>query len=109
MTETKSSWVTAKPAEIRSKIVELAKQGMAPEKIGLVLRDQHGIPKAKLLGLKISKVLKEEKLWNDYEKANLEKKIEKLTKHSTKNSHDYKSIRVLVKKSAQLNTLSKKR
>ncbi len=109
MGESKSSWVTAKPAEIRTKIVELAKQGMPPEKIGLVLRDQHGIPKAKLLGLKIGKILKEEKLWNDYEKANLEKGIENLTKHTGKNIHDYKAIRVLVKKSAHLVKISKKR
>lgn len=109
MAEAKSSWVTAKPAEIRSKIVELARQGMPPEKIGLVLRDQHGIPKAKLLGLKIGKVLKEEKLWNDYEKANLEGHIEKLTKHTAKNTHDYKAIRVLVKRAAHLTKISKKR
>ncbi len=97
MTETKASWVTTKPEEIKKKILELAEQGLTAEKIGLVLRDQHGIPKVKLLGMKISKVLKENNKWSDPQMINMENKIEKLTKHSAKHKHDYKASRVLVK------------
>ncbi len=101
MTETKASWVTAKPEEVKEKILELAKQGMPAEKIGLVLRDQHGIPKAKLLGIKISKVLRAANIEVNSELVNNQKKIENLGKHAVKNKHDYKAQRSLVKHSAK--------
>ncbi len=108
MTETKASWVTAKPEEVKAKIIELAKQGTPPEKIGLVLRDQHGIPKAKLLGIKLSTVLKEAKLWQDSEAKNNEKKIDVLNKHIEKNKHDYTAQRSLIKQAAKHNFLKER-
>ena len=101
MSETKASWVTAKPEEVKAKILELAKQGMPSEKIGLFLRDQQGIPKSKLLGIKISKVLKEAKSYNDSETINTQKKVEILQKHSAKHKHDYKAARSLTKNTAK--------
>lgn len=106
MTEAKASWVTAKPEEIKAKIIELAKQGTSPEKIGLVLRDQAGIPRAKLLGIKISRVLKEARL--EVESKIAEKKIENLQKHSSKHKHDYKATRSLTKNTARVNLLKKR-
>ena len=52
----KADWTKFKPVEVEKIIVDLARQGIAPEKIGLILRDQHGIPKAKLLGIKIKEI-----------------------------------------------------
>lgn len=108
MSETKTSWVTAKPEEIKKHIEELAKKGMSAEKIGLVLRDQHGIPKAKVLGIKIGKILRESKLWKDGEAENRGKKIERVTKHAAHHKHDYKAIRSLTRHTA-LHTLLSKR
>jgi small subunit ribosomal protein S15 len=101
MSETKATWVTAKPEEIKAKIIELAKQGMPAEKIGLVLRDQEGIPRAKLLGIKVSKILRDTKAYNDSETINTDKKIEVLQKHSAKHKHDYKAARSLTKNTAK--------
>lgn len=101
MTE-KADWTKAKPSEVEKIIVDLGKEGVDPEKIGLILRDQHGIPKVKLLGLRVKKVLAKNKIFIDSEKNNLVKKIEKLGKHSEKNHHDYTAIRKAVMYSAIL-------
>lgn len=95
-----TDWTKIKPAEIEKIILDLARQGVPREKIGLILRDQHGVPKVKLLGLKIKKVLEKNKIDSDSEKKNLSNKIEKLNKHSAKNKHDYTAIRKAVMYSA---------
>jgi len=101
MTE-KADWAKMKPADVEKIILDLGKQGIPLAKIGLILRDQHGIPKAKLLGLKIKKVLAKHKIHADPEKDNLIKKIETLSKHSEKNHHDYTAMRKGVMYSAIL-------
>jgi len=98
----KADWTKMKQADVEKIIVDLGKQGMQPEKIGLILRDQHGIPQAKLLGLKVNKVLAKNKIIVDSQKNNLVKKIEKLGRHSEKNHHDYTAIRKAVMYSAIL-------
>ena len=109
MAETKASWVTAKPEDVKSKIIELAKQGMTSEKIGLVLRDQHGIPRAKLLGVRVKAVLLEAGLWQDGEHVALSAKVDKLSKHVAKHKHDYKGERSLVRNTVRVKKLSQKR
>ena len=101
MTE-KADWTKMKPAEVEKIIVSLGKDGVPPAKIGLILRDQHGIPKAKLLGIKVNKVLAKNKILVDSQKNHLLEKIEKLGKHSEKNHHDYTAIRKAVMYSAIL-------
>lgn len=109
MTETKANWLTAKPEEVKKQILELAKQGMNAEKIGLVLRDQQGIPRAKMIGLKISKVLREANLWRNTEEEKREKKIDIVSKHAAIHKHDYKAIRSLTRITALNTRLKKKR
>lgn len=103
----KADWTKIKPAELEKIIVELARQGNAPEKIGLILRDQHGVPKAKLLGVKVGKILAKNKLGTDSEKKNISNKIEGLKKHSEKNKHDYTAMRKAVMYSARINKREK--
>lgn len=103
----KADWTKIKPTDIEQIIVELARQGNAPEKIGLILRDQHGVPKAKLLGLRVGKILQKNKLAIDSEKKNISNKIEGLKKHSTKNKHDYTAMRKAVMYSATINRRAK--
>lgn len=109
MTEAKASWVTAKPEDIKKQIIELAKQGMTSEKIGLVLRDQHGIPKARVIGIKIGKVLREANVWVDSENEGRAKKIETSSKHAATHKHDYTSIRSLTRTKALHAQRNKKR
>lgn len=109
MAESKANWVTAKPEEIKKQIIELAKQGLTSDKIGLVLRDQHGIPKARVLGIRIGHVLREAKVWKDAEAEVREKKIETISKHAAKHKHDYKAVRTLTRITALHSSRNKKR
>lgn len=53
-------WLIFSPEEIEMLIVELARKGYGPSMIGIILRDQYGIPLVKpILGKKITKVLEE--------------------------------------------------
>lgn len=97
MTSEKADWVKIKPEELKKLVIELAKKGESPAKIGLILRDKHGIPKAKLLGKRISEILEEAKIPYNSEKDALKKKIEKITKHIEKNKHDKGARRPITK------------
>jgi ribosomal protein S15P/S13E len=103
----KADWTKIKTTEIEKTIIDLARQGNPPEKIGLILRDQHGIPKSKLLGIRIGKILIKNKLESNSERKNILNKIEKLKKHFEKNKHDYTSIRKAVMYSAKINKKEK--
>lgn len=95
--EKKADWVTYKPAEIEDIIVKLAKSGMGSAKIGLVLRDQYGIPSARMFTQKrIAKVLKEKSLYPKdlpEDMFNLVRRAVNLHNHLQKNKHDYTSLR----------------
>ena len=91
-------WVKMKPAELEKLVIELYKQGESTAKIGLLLRDKHGIPKAKLLGKKITKILKDAKIEVKSEKEKIQKEMEELNRHLEKNKHDITAKRCLMKK-----------
>jgi small subunit ribosomal protein S15 len=57
------SWVKLTPEEIESLVVKYAKEGYPPSIIGIILRDQHGVPLVKqVTGKTIKQILKENKL-----------------------------------------------
>ena len=93
----KADWVKIKPAELEKIVVELYKQDKSLAKIGLVLRDQYGIPKAKLLGRKIKKILTDAKVQLRSDADAIQKKIDTLNKHIEKNKHDQPAKKKLVK------------
>ena len=98
MTSTKPDWVTLKPAELEKIVLDLHKKGNTPAKIGLILRDKHGVPKAKLLGKRITKIIEDAGETIKPEKTFVEEKIKNLEEHGKKNKHDYTSQRSLTKK-----------
>ncbi|PVV01327.1 hypothetical protein BB560_004254 [Smittium megazygosporum] len=56
---TPPSWVKTSPEEVCSTICKLAKKGVTPSQIGVVLRDSHGIPIVRFVtGNKIVRILK---------------------------------------------------
>ena len=60
---TPPTWLTLRPEDIELLIEELAKKGYGPSMIGIILRDQFGVPLVKpILGKKITKVLEEKGL-----------------------------------------------
>jgi small subunit ribosomal protein S15 len=98
MAEKKPEWVKMKPSEVESLVIELAKKGETPEKIGLILRDSHGIPKVKLVGKRIMQILRDAKVSVVSQKENYQKKISIIEQHIAKNKHDYTAQRSLNKK-----------
>ena len=53
-------WCRYQPEEVETLVIRLAKEGHNPSKIGLILRDQHGIPLTKpIVGRSVSQLLKE--------------------------------------------------
>ena len=85
------SWVRYKPKEVEMLVVKMAKEGMSPSKIGLVLRDSYGVPDAKqVLKKTITKFLKEKDLGKDIPEdlMSLIKRSILLKKHLEKNHKD---------------------
>lgn len=107
MTEAKPDWVKTKPAELEKMIIELGKEGHSPAKIGTILRDKHGIPKAKLLGVKVVQVLTKAKMPPKTETEAIQEKLKKIEAHVAKNKHDYPAQRAHSKNLWIINKLSK--
>jgi ribosomal protein S15P/S13E len=104
----KIEWSKMKPSEVEAIIVEEGKKGLSPEKIGLVLRDKHAVPKAKAFGLKIRKVLQKNNLKVLGEEERLTAKIEKLNNHNKNHKHDYMPKRRAVMYGARIRKIKKK-
>lgn len=96
----KPVWLKYTKEEVEAIILKLANKGMTSEKIGLVLRDQYGIPKAKILGIKIKEVLKDK--YQDANVLNLRKKVEKINEHYKSNKQDKRAERSLIISKAKL-------
>lgn len=94
-------------AEVKKLVLELHKQGLSNEKIGLVLRDSHGIAKAKLYGKRIGQILKEEGIITSPDMTNLKNRAENLKLHIDKNKQDKKARRALIIKEAKMMKLKK--
>src|ERR1043165_768956 len=56
---TPPSWLKTTPDDVREQIFKLAKKGLTPSQIGVILRDSHGIAQVKsVTGSKILRILK---------------------------------------------------
>lgn len=100
-------WIKTKQADLEKTILDLSKKNTSLEKIGLILRDKHGVPKAKLiLNKRISKILKDVDIKN-LEKTRVNKKIGDLKEHLKNNKHDYPASRALTKQLWVLRKLTK--
>ncbi len=93
--------------EVEKIIVDLAKQGNSSERIGLILRDQHGIPRAKNLGIKIGKIMEKNGFDKNKDKANIISKIKNLGEHFKKNKHDYTAQRKAVMYASRVKKMEK--
>ena len=103
-------WVRYKKGEIEEIVVKLAKEGNSTSKIGLILRDQYGIPFVKLLtGKTISQIMKDEKIYPKFPEDifNLLKQSVNLRNHLEKNKTDYTSKRGLELLESKIRRLGK--
>ncbi|MCK4497377.1 MAG: 30S ribosomal protein S15 [Candidatus Aenigmarchaeota archaeon] len=106
----KAAWVKYKPNEIEEIIVKLAKKGYSSARIGLVLRDQYGIPSTRIMTKeKISKILKNHNLYPELpeDMYNLIKRAVDLIAHMEKNKKDYISKRGLELTESKIRRIAK--
>lgn len=84
-------WQKASAADVNDHICKLARKGLTPSAIGIVLRDSHGIPQVKqITGNKILRVLKGNGLAPQIPEDlyHLIKKAIAIRKHLERNRHD---------------------
>jgi small subunit ribosomal protein S15 len=108
--EGKPEWVTMSNDELDGLLVKLKKEGLTKSRIGMILRDQYGIPKVKdIRGERISKVLSSKGM-NDQIPEDLEALIKNavsLNKHVELNPKDLKNKRGLELIEAKIKRLAK--
>lgn len=100
----KPSWVKMSEAELKKLIKELSEK-YAPSKIGIILRDQYGIPSVKIYGKKMQDYLKELGIEVNEDLENAEKKVEKLKEHTKNNITDKKAKHKMQRAQARLNII----
>jgi small subunit ribosomal protein S15 len=91
-------WVKAKPKQVENLVIDMKKKGYSTSKIGLTLRDSHGVPSTRLLtGKKIGSIIKEKGMTPKFPEdlMNLIKKAVNLRKHLERNNHDIHNKRSL--------------
>ncbi len=98
----KPVWLKYTQEEVEAIILKLGEKGLTSEKIGLILRDQYGIPKTKIYNIKISKILKEKEKYQEPTSLNLNTKLQKIITHYKKNKQDKKAERALIITKAKL-------
>lgn len=100
----KPVWLKHTESEVREIILKTIEKNpsLTAEKIGLVLRDNYGIPRTRIYGIKIGSVLKEAGKYKEQDLENLKSKVQKLEKHLEKNKHDQKTKRSLIITKAKL-------
>lgn len=104
------AWAKYTPEEVESLVVKLAREGQNSSKIGVVLRDQYGIPLTKpIAGKSIKEIMKQSGLAppipEDLEV--LLKRASRLAVHLEKNKKDKYNVRSLQNVEARIHKLAK--
>jgi len=107
--ELKAPWVKYKEKEIEEIVVKLGKKGHQSAHIGVILRDQYGIPTTKINKVKVSEIIKKNKLSPEVpdDMFNLLRKAVNLHVHMEKNNKDYTSKRGLELTESKIRRLAK--
>jgi len=102
----KLTWVKMKEPELKKLITELSKKH-SPSQIGLVLRDQYGIPTTKVFGKKLKAYMKELGIERNEDLENAEKKVGKIKEHLKDNITDRSAKHKLQHAQSRLNITRK--
>ncbi|MGQ9759364.1 MAG: 30S ribosomal protein S15 [Candidatus Methanomethylicaceae archaeon] len=103
-------WIKSTSEEVESLVIELAKKGVPPSQIGLILRDQYGIPLAKqVTGKKINKILSERNLAPEIpeDMFNLINHASSIRRHLEEHPRDMSSKKGLQLIESKINRLAK--
>ena len=96
------TWVKMKEPELKKVIAELAEKN-SPSQVGIILRDQYGIPTTKIFGKKLQTYLKELGIERNETLENAEAKVERMKEHLKKNITDKSAKHKLQKAQSRLN------
>jgi len=102
------SFVALTPKEIENIIIDLAQKGEPPAKIGLILRDQYGIPSVRfVLGKKLNQILREHNLQPEIPEdlMSLIRQAVSIRKHLLQHKKDFVSKRALQLVEGKINRL----
>ncbi|ABL77921.1 30S ribosomal protein S15 [Thermofilum pendens] len=94
----KPEWVKMRPEEVEELVVSLYRKGYPPSMIGVILRDQYGIPMVKAVtGKSVLQILRERGLAPEIPEdlMNLMKRAIRVRKHLEEHPKDYHSKRGL--------------
>jgi len=103
-------WVRYTPEEVETLAVELAKIGYTPSMIGIILRDQYGIPLVKsITGVKLTKILEKHgvALPIPEDLLKLMAKAVNLRRHLAEHPKDFTSKRGLIEVESKIHALMK--
>ncbi|MEM3395853.1 MAG: 30S ribosomal protein S15 [Thermoplasmata archaeon] len=103
-------WVPLSKEEVEQKVVELAKNGVSMPLIGMVLRDQYGVPSVKLAtGKTVSQILREHNVFPNIppDLSSLIEKANNLKVHLKKHPKDYSNKRGLTLVESKIRRLVK--
>ena len=106
----KRSWMRYSAKEVEQLTLKLAKQGKTPSKIGMILRDNYGIPDVKIVTkITITKILEKNKLAPKLPEdlTALVKKAIRLMKHFDSFKKDMTVKRGLTLTESKINRLTK--
>ncbi len=104
----KPEWVEYSTEEIEELILKLTKEGNSTSKIGIILRDQYGIPDVKLItGQKITKILEKHGQGLEYPEdlMNLIRRAVNIREHleeNPKDLHTRRGLRIIESKIRRL-------
>lgn len=103
-------WVKYKKKEVEKLVIKYAKEGKSSAEIGMILRDQFGIPLTKrVTGKGISRIMKENNFYPKFPEDlfNLFNQAMNLRDHLAKNKKDYTSKRGLELLESKIRRLGK--
>jgi ribosomal protein S15P/S13E len=100
----KPVWLKYTEDEVKEIILKIAEKSpeLTAEKIGLMLRDNYGIPTTKIYSFKIGEVLKKAGKYKSPDIENLSNKVKNLQSHIQTHLHDQKTKRSLIITKAKL-------
>jgi small subunit ribosomal protein S15 len=102
----KPAWLKLTEADLKKIIKDLAEKN-DPSVIGIILRDQYGVPTTKVYGKKLGEYLKEMGIEVNEEVKNAKIKMENLEAHTKKNITDKKAKHKLQKAQSNCSVLKK--
>ena len=103
-------WVKLVPAEVEKLVMRLGERGLKPAQIGIIARDQHGIPDVKLAAKKsITKILEENNMLGllPADLENLIRTAQRIKLHFDENKQDMDAKRGLQLTEAKIRRLAK--